>query len=170
MPIPKNHMKERLSEAYVRTIVARAGARFDPSEAPEYGIDGTVRRVRQLANGKYQETGWQFHVQIKATENIRLEDAFAFYKMDGAAYNKLVSWEGSAFCTLIVFRIPKQQNEWLAVNEEGLLLKNCCYWSILPTSPRIKPNSSKIIKIPRNQIFDPETVQALLQKVEDGRF
>lgn len=170
MPIPLSHMKERLSEAYVRTVVARAGAKFDPPEAPEYGVDGAIRKVRLLPNGKYKGTGWLFYIQIKATENIELRDGFVSYKMDGEAYNKLVTWEGSAFCILVVFRVPKEQKDWLNISEENLLLKNCCYWTILPAAPEINPNSSKTIRIPREQIFNPETVETLLQRVENGGF
>ncbi len=123
MPIPTNHMKERLSEAYIRLVATRAGAKFDPTEAPEYGVDGAIRKVRHLPNGKYKDTGWLFHIQIKATENVRLNDDFISYKMDGEAYNKLVSWKGSSPCILVVFRVPKDQNEWLNIDEDNLLLK-----------------------------------------------
>ena len=58
MPIPPEHMKERLSIAYVSAVAARAGVACRPTTAPEYGTDVHIVKVKKLDNGKYVDTGY----------------------------------------------------------------------------------------------------------------
>lgn len=169
MSIPQSHMQEHLSKAYVRAVVARAGAKLDISESPEYGSDGIIKEVRTLSDGKYQDTGWLFHFQIKSTTTSEIKGDFVSYAMEAKAYQKLVTWQGTTFCILILFRLPKSLEKWLRLDEEQLCLSHCCYWDIITTPPTVN-SSSKTIKIPRTQIFNPDAVKKLLIKVKEKRF
>lgn len=163
MPIPLNHIQERLSVAYVSAIVARAGANFMQLNGSEYGIDGTIQHVRKLPNGKFTNTGWHFDCQLKATIDwIERPDAIV-YDLDVDAYNKLVGWEGS-LCILVLFRMPKNEDEWLYVNEQSLLLRNCCYWKRLRGQTSTNSRSVRI-EIPRVNLFTPDTVNSLLTQL-----
>lgn len=168
MPIPPDHIKERLSNAYVSAVVARAGATFTPKH-PEYGTDAYIQSVTQLPSGKYAPTGHLFLCQLKATTTSELEDDYVVYDMEVQAYNKLANWEGTAPCILVLFRLPKNPEEWLTLDEEQLLLKRCCYWLHI-TGPPSTNESSQRIRIPRTQMFTPEAVTELLEKVKLGEF
>jgi hypothetical protein len=164
MPIPLSHMKERLSVAYVRTVVAKAGAQFIPEDGTEYGTDAIIRKVLLLANGKYASTGWALDCQIKATTNWIEEDDHLVYDMEVDAYNKLVTRQGSTSCILILFRLPINEADWLRLDEESLLLKNCCYWMCLE-GQRSSNKSTVRIRIPRKHLFTPDSVNNLLDRI-----
>jgi hypothetical protein len=167
MPMPDQHIQERLSAAYVTAVVARAGARFEESRPPEYGNDGYIQVVTQLANGKYMPTGYSFWVQIKATTTCQLENEHVVYDMEVDAYNKLAEWQGTSFCLLVLLRLPKDKDYWLALDEEQLLMQNCCYWAHID-GPRSHHARSQRIRIPRNQLFTPQAIHDMLEKVKLG--
>jgi hypothetical protein len=134
MTVPLNHMKERLSYAYASAIVARAGAALTPV-GPDYGTDGFIQAITELPNGKYTATGHILSCQLKATTTGVLDSGEMVYDMDVEAYNKLASWEGASPCILVVLRLPVQFEDCLALDEEQLLLKNCCYWTRVQGPP-----------------------------------
>lgn len=168
MPIPSSHMKERLSIAYVEAVTARSGARFVESNSTEYGVDGQVRQVRLLSNGNSSDTGWTFDCQVKSTVNLTEEPDSVVFDMKVEAYNKLVDWEGSSSCILILFRLPKDEEEWLNLDEESFVLKNCCYWDHLKGPPTSNVGSVRI-RIPRAQLFTPDSVSSLLSQITKNK-
>lgn len=163
MPIPITHLEERLSLVYVNAVVAKAGAQLLEPKGHEYGIDGHVQGIRKLPNGSYHPVGYMFMAQIKATINSIMRDDCIVYDMDVEAYNKLCDWEGSSECILVVCCLPKDETDWLSVDENQLVLKRCCYWSYRPTK-ETSNTSKKRITIPRSQVFDVAAVQKLLSE------
>ena len=166
MAITVNHIKEQLNYSYVTAIAARAGAIVSKSDL-DYGIDATVQLVKQLPNGKFQPTGFVFHCQFKATSTCSLEDDHVVYDMEAEAYNKLANWEGNSPCILVLMRLPQDECDWLLLDEEQLLLKNCCYWMHI-TDPPSTNSRKRRIRIPRRQVFTPEVVAELLRKVRNA--
>lgn len=163
MPIPLSHMKERLSVAYVKAVIAKAGAISMGPDGIEYGTDVVARKVKVLPNGKYSGTGWPLHCQLKATTTWIEKNQDIVYDLSVDAYNKLASWEGSP-CILVLFRLPKDSSEWLKLDENSLELRNCCYWTHLKGTPSTNRSSVRIT-IPRNQLFSPKAVSNLLDKI-----
>jgi hypothetical protein len=164
--MPLSHVKEHLSIAYVRAVTARAGAKLTLTGSPEYGTDVYIQKVAQLPNGKITETGHILPCQLKATTTCRVQDDYVIYDMEVDAYNKLAMWEGTA-CILVLLRLPKEFEDWLDLDEEHLLLKNCCYWMHITGPPSTNERSQRIC-IPRSQIFTPEAVLELLEKLKRG--
>jgi len=165
MPIPISHMKERLSVAYVRTVTAKAGATFLTTDGTEYGTDASIQRVNLLPNGRYTGTGWTLHCQLKSTTTWSVGDDKIIYDMEVDAYNKLVCWEGSP-CILVLFRLPKNEEEWVNLDELKLELRNCCYWTHLVGEPSTNLRTTRI-EIPRTQLFNPDAVNYLLNRLAD---
>ena len=166
MTIPLDHIKEELQCAYTTAVVARAGATFTPPKR-DYGTDGIIQEIQTLSDGKCIPTGRHIACQLKATTTSILEADCVVYDMDVAAYNKLAIWEGPTPCILILFRLPRDPTEWLALDEEQLLLKNCCYWTRIVDSPSGNVSSIRI-RIPRTQTFTPDTVANLFEKLRAG--
>ena len=86
--------------------------------------------------------------------------------MDAEDFNKLATWEGGS-CILILFCLPKTSEEWLFVNEEELILKRCCYWAKISDPPTTN-KSSRRVNISRAQLFTPDSVNYLLEKIRLG--
>ena len=166
MPIPPEHMKERLSVSYVSAVAAKAGVACRLTTQPEYGTDAHLVKVIKLPNGKYRDTGYIINCQIKATTTSEVRGDNIIYDMDVDDYNKLAEWEGG-LCILVLFCLPQDTEDWLSLNEHELVLKKCCYWKQIMDPPS-KNNSSQRVFIPRCQVFTPETITDLLEKVSRG--
>ena len=162
MSLPLNYKMEHLHFAYVRAVAAKAGANCTRPEN-DYGVDLRINKVRTKPDGGFADTGFLFHCQLKATTNLKVEDDYVVYDMEAGAYKNLVEWKGG-WIILIVFKLPKDEQEWLSVTEDVLCMKDCCYWIHLREESSTN-ESSKRIRIPRNQLFDPQAVTDLLERV-----
>ena len=165
--MPTSHIEEQLSVAYVRAVAARAGVKIKFTDSPEYGTDVYLQRITRLPTGEVTETGWMILCQLKASTGCEVRADYIVYDMKVDAYNKLAAWEGPTPCILILLRLPNDFDEWLSLDEERLLLKNCCYWTKI-TGPVSSNVSSKRIFIPRVQMFTPEAVRELFEMIERG--
>jgi hypothetical protein len=166
MAIPRSHVEEHLSRAYVMAVVARAGATFTPTSS-DYGIDGYIQGVTELSNGKCASTGHPIQCQLKATTTCGLTNDDVLYDMDVAAYNKLARCEDPSLCLLVLLRLPERYEEWLTLSEDELVLKNCCYWHHITGRPSANAASQRI-KVPRTQLFTPAAVVELLNHAGRG--
>jgi hypothetical protein len=166
MAIPKEHQMEQLHTAYITAVSALGGATYDPPRQ-DYGIDGRISEVRRFPNGKYRATNWLFNCQLKATTRFKVRDNLIVYEMDSEAYNRFVECDGDITRILIVFCLPKQWEDWLNISEDNLVLKNCCYWTVLSGEPSSN-DSSKTIYIPRKNLFNAEAVQYIFSIIKSG--
>ncbi len=167
MPIPDSHTKERISIVHAMAIAARAGVSFHPKGNPEYGTDAYFSHVNVLKDGSYQDTGYIINCQLKSTTDFRLTETEVVYDMEVEAYNKLVSWEGTTPIILVVLCLPKEIEQWMEIDESQLKLRKCCYWAII-SGERTDNDSTKRIKIPRNQCFTPEALVELFGMIKRG--
>lgn len=94
MLLPRSHIQERLSVAYVSAVVARAGLKIMGLYEREYGIDAYVQGFKQLRNGEITEDGPILECQIKSSTTSKNRNGLIIYDMEVSAYNKLVSSEG----------------------------------------------------------------------------
>jgi len=165
MPIPSEHMKERISIAYVSAVAAKAGVACRPTPAPEYGTDLHLVKINQI-NGKFVDTGWILNCQVKSTTTCEIQGNKIAYDMDADDYNKLARWEGGS-CILLVCWLSDIPDEWVCVTEDELVMKRCCYWTKI-SDPPTSNKSKKRVFIPRSQVFTAESIVALLEKVRLG--
>lgn len=163
MPIPPEHIQERLSVAYVSAVVARAGFSLWHGPSTEYGTDAMIQRIRKLTSGEYHGTGDGVMIQIKATITSQMKEEHIVYDMKIDAYNKLANWEGDMPCILVLLCLPRNTDEWLYLDENNLLLKRCCYWTQL-CDPPSENQSQQRIRIPRTQVFDATAVSYLFNE------
>lgn len=163
--IPDSHIKEYLHRAYVQAVAAQAGYGCE-FRGPDYGADAVISEVEHLPNGKRVATGYEFNLQMKASQVfIQREDA-TDYDLDAEAHNRLVRFVGNAI-VLIVFCISPDVQARLTVTEDYLQLQHCCYWYPRPTEETTNRRSTRIA-IPRNQLFTPEACTSLMEGVKKG--
>ena len=67
MLLPRSHIQERLSEAYVRAVVARSDFSLQWNKEREYGVDFKIQRIIMLPNGKLTESGRSLECQLKSS-------------------------------------------------------------------------------------------------------
>jgi hypothetical protein len=151
-----------MSEAHITAVAAMAGVNLAVSRR-DYGVDGHFREVQKLEDGSYSDAGISLDFQAKATVVFKIENEQVVYDLDAGAYNKMVS-RGHHRTTLILILLclPQSPSEWHLITPDGTLLKDRCYWHVLPPGP-LTPNKSSVrIRIPIHQRFTPEALEGLL--------
>lgn len=161
--LPTTQRMELLQRAYVHAVAANAGASVSRPD-PDNGTDLCISPVQLLPNGKYRSTGFQLYCQLKATTTCEFVGDEVVYDMDVDAYNKLIEWEGVSPCILVLYCMPRAEDDWLGLSSTELTLRHCCYWLHLKGSST--GNTSTIrIKIPQANVFNSDSVARLLDCV-----
>jgi len=167
-------IKEDLSLAYVRAVAGRVNVDI-ASFTRDMGIDGTFRRLKRLEGGKWCYDGCPIDFQPKGSVDWECGDEFVTYDLKVRNHNILAernrgyldSTTWSAPFILIVFCMPREQDRWLSLKEDELLLRRCCYWHFL-SGPNSQNDATERIRIPRTQLFTPQSLLELFQAVEEG--
>ena len=126
--LPTQTIEELISTSYVSAIIARSG--FSPnSVAKDYGVDLEVRRIGVHGN-KRIDLGVMLELQLKASINWDIDESYITFDLEADAYNRLVfrRENSSTPCALVVCCLPKDENSWLTVCEDQLVIKKCCYY------------------------------------------
>lgn len=167
MTYSRNSRMELLHLAYVSAVVAEAGHVCHPVPY-DRGIDCNVHDWRYNKQRGYYDAGAAFNCQLKSSyANCRRTENQVIYRMKRKPYNKLVDWDGHQFAILIVFYMPKAEEEWFLQNEDILSLKHCCYWTELTGGPIDK--SAKNVEIARRNMFTSQTVIDLIDRARRRR-
>ena len=165
---------EFLQVAYVNAVVANAGKSCDTPRR-DAGID--LRVVDWIPDpqnpNRYDDGGVVFNCQLKAStrSTFNRKDELVF-PMKVRDYNKLVSWPGAGIKILVAFNMPDDIENWYRQNHDILCLKHCCYWAELTgrePSPN-QPGSTYLLKIPRDSIFDSQTVLQLTARARQDQY
>ena len=168
--ITTQHIQEGLSRAYVQAVASYAGVNVGNSQL-DYGIDGTFRKIQKIG-GRYFDIGVALDFQLKASIQWQFDGDYVVYDLEAKTYNDLVNRgkkKRAVPLILIVLCLPKNQEEWIEINEEGLLLKKCCYWLIVK-GEKTENSSSKRVKIFREQMFTSAALTKLLGSIIKGDF
>ncbi len=169
--LTKQHVEEDLSRAYVQAVAARAGVILRLGDrSHDYTIDGTFSQISYI-HGRRHESGFHLDFQLKATKNLIIADGLVKHDLDVETYNYLVSrckTPGTTPLVLIVFSLPNDENAWLSLSEEELILRHCCYWISLDGTFSLNRYSRRI-EILQQNLLTPETVIDLLRKVAEGK-
>lgn len=165
--LPTQTIEELISTSYVSAIIARSG--FSPnSVAKDYGVDLEIRRIG-VHGTKRIDLGVMLELQLKASINWEIDESHVTFDLEADAYNRLVYRRDNASipCALIVCCLPKDENSWLTVCEDELIIKKCCYYYFIDGA-ETKNTSSKRIKIPRAQMLTPQAIHKLKDKLFEG--
>lgn len=162
------HKEEFLSLSYISAVIAMSGYPIDVT-SHDYGVDVSVRRVDTMDDGKLIDMGVIFDCQLKATINWRAEDDCIVYDLEADTYNKLIYRHNNKSypCFIMVLCLPKEEKDWLILNEDELNIRKCCYYFYVTGEPT-RNTSTVRIRIPRNHIFSPETILKLYEDVRSG--
>ena len=173
MSITDQHRQEYLSRAYIHAVAAKAGfscARPDP----DYGLDLSIRIVdeEEMSDDKtdFQDLGYVLDVSAKSTHNYRIIEDNIHYNLDVKAYNNLIKEKRGTPAILVLYCMPSEEADWLAVGEDRTVLKYCGYWRSLRSEPPTTSTSTQVVKIPKNQIFCESSLKVLMTKIRNGEY
>lgn len=161
MSLPQGNKKEEMQRAYFRAVVAKAGASF---YVPNYdcGADFILTSLHVNTRERIAPTSKLVFCQLKASDDCEMKGDEVIYELKAEAYNKLAELD-EVLSILLLLHLPENEEEWLAVDENAMCIRNCCYWFEVPN--KTTENTSTItVKIPKHQVFDPEAVYDLLER------
>jgi hypothetical protein len=64
--------------------------------------------------------------------------------------------------------VAARQNVAPSDTEQQLVLRHCCYWDYIKGEPTSNL-STKRIRVPRKQVFTPEVIDNLFERLRHGR-
>lgn len=171
MPLPPEHLLDRLATSYVSAIAATAVANLYKGDL-DYGVDGTVSRVvqatRLYAPGhKYVSDRIIVEYQLKATTRAVSREDHVAYDLDARAYDMIVTRRPNAvplYLFLVCFGV--EQADWMHIDPLQLTLRASGYWWRI-TAPATARKTRVRIQVPRDNALSGPTVAAMLQEAED---
>ena len=159
-PLTVPDQKEALSRAYVRAVAARAG--FATAD-PDFDRDGVDLRIQ--AGGAMRPA---LDLQLKATVNLGEPHGGNFrFPLNRRNY-ELLRIETQTPRLLVVFNMPRDQSEWMAITTTELVLRHCAYWLSLKGCEETDNRSSVTVRIPSNNLFDVNGLHALMKQSRKG--
>jgi Domain of unknown function (DUF4365) len=168
--LPQQTIEEQLSLTHVQAITGQAGVNIAYCQS-DYGVDGTFRPII-VRGSRYMTGAIALDFQLKASINCIVEQEYIAYDLEVKTYNDLINrrinqGDSTILCILLLKVLPSIQNNWIAVSEESLNLNGGCYWAYLDGDMSTNTKTVRI-RIPREQLFSPESLQWMLNKISIG--
>lgn len=170
MPTSQQDIEAQLSYAYLHAVASHAGflCRVATAAEDKEGIDAVV-----TAHGQFLGT-WRtqvtINVQLKATTKQPADDGthLSYFIQKIRRYDELRKDHREPVRILVVLFLPPQPADWLTCSEEQLVLKRCAYWASLRNAPASDNDSGKTVKLPKQQLLNPENLKALVARLALG--
>src|SRR5688572_20632745 len=155
-----NHIKEELSYAYVHAVAARAGFGCGRISQDIGSVDAILS-----ADGGFPDDAALQHVviqlQLKATCRRMSNEPQFLFPLRIKNYNELRA-HSLAPRLLVVLCMPENAAEWLTVDGDSLIARQCAYWCNLKGEPELKNQVGRRVTVRRKNIFSPEAVRELM--------
>lgn len=159
--------KQQYGRAFILALAAQSGMNHTIPEN-DFGVDGVFRSVSYDPKRKrYYDDGCTIDYQLKSTVDVQLVDGAIKYDLEAKNYQDLILNRMMPMI-LVLYIMPRKEEEWFSVNEEESILKRGAWWCSLRGEPE-KLNSSTVrISIPVNQLLTPDALTELMNKVRKG--
>lgn len=167
MSTTKQDIEARLSYAYLHAVASHAGYHCREATCGEdkEGIDAVI-----TAYGNFPGT-WRtqvtINVQLKATVKVPADSGthLSYFIKEVRRYDKLREDHREPVRVLVALFLPPSHGDWLSCTEDQLILKRCAYWVSLRNAPESDNGTGITVKIPKDQILNPENVKVLVERL-----
>lgn len=152
--------KERLSRVYAHAVAARAGYLTAVYDKDQDGID-----LRIQAGGEMRPA---IELQLKATVNLAAtDDGYFRFPLKRRNYD-LLRIETQTPRLLVVLDLPRDESRWMTITADELVLRRRAYWLNLKGMDKTTNRISVTVRIPEQNVFNPESLQALMVQSPEG--
>ena len=152
--------EEALSRVYARAVAAAAGYLTAELDFDRDGVD-----LRIHAGGAMRPA---LDFQLKATGNLRLPaDGDLRYPLPRRNYD-LLRLETQTPRLLVVLDLPSDPSQWVTITDDELVLRHRAYWLNLRGCGATENQSSITVRIPRQNLFNVESLRALMDQSRGG--
>jgi hypothetical protein len=166
MVLPTPQIQRKISEAYIRAIVAKAG--YDISIPGEFdsGEDFEIQPIEQGNRGKLGKRLKPLLIQLKSSFDYEMdiENKCIRYDLDVKNYSQLIESDRYIPFIFVLYCMPKMCDEWLSVSAEGTILKYCGFWTWLSGRPASNNSNTERIYIPLDRIFNEESLKEIIKR------
>ena len=153
--------EEAMSRAYAYAVASGAGYVTATYDMDRDGVD-----LRIQSGGAMRPA---LELQLKATINLGAADD-GFYHFPLAIRNyDLLRIETQTPRLLVVLDLPREQEQWMIVNAEELVLRRRAYWLNLRGGEKVANQMSVTVKIPASNVFNVENLRRLMEQSRAGR-
>lgn len=166
----KGHKKEKLGMSYLNAIAACAGMTMSVPDF-DYGIDGTFNDLKKCVRGektRYVESGFKIDFQLKSTVNIIPKQGIFKYDLEVKNYKDLIEEDVGTTRILILFVLPKDEEQWIKVSSKETIIKRAAWWCSLKGTEKTSNKNRVRIEIPDNQILTPVELKRIMKLVKGG--
>jgi hypothetical protein len=154
-----NDIEEALSLAYIHAVAAAAGYVISLKNFDRDGIDITVE-----AGGGFRP---KIDIQAKASINIAKSDGFWKFPLKRRNYDHLII-QTQTPRILVLLHLPDDQSDWINVDINALVMRNCAYWVCLTGGATTENSSAITVSIPQANTFDVPGLKSLLELSRTG--
>ena len=145
---------------YAHAVAARAGYATSEYDFDRDGVD-----LRIQAGGAMRPA---LEFQLKATVNLREpEDGHVRFHLNRRNYDLLIA-DVQTPRLLMVLDLPRDENDWMTITSEGLILRRRAYWLNLKGSAETTNLSSVTFSIPETNLFDVDNLHMLMEQSRTG--
>lgn len=157
--LSRTDRQEALSRAYVQAIAAGAGYSTSQLDFDRDSID-----IKISAGGAMRP---QLDLQLKATINLKSSSGSFSFPLLIKNYHDLRA-QTQTPRILVVLDMPKDEQDWMGVTVNELILRRAAYWVSLYGFPDSNNEKSVTIQIPATNIFDVDELKRLMEMSRQG--
>lgn len=157
--------QEALSLAYIKVVAAMCGMTHS-TRSKDYGLDLTLHEVSE-EGGRFAESGMAIDLQVKSSTSVVETKSEVGFDLPVRAYDALRA-ETDRVRLLVVFVLPNDESEWVRQTRAKLELRKAAYWVSLRGRPAVKNRSTVRIALPKRQLFTPNAVREIIERVRRG--
>ena len=153
--------EEALSRVYAHAVAARAGYTTATTDFDRDGVD-----LRIQAGGGMRPA---LEIQLKATTRLgQPRDGYMRFPLKRRNYDLLIE-QTQTPRLLVVLALPRDEQDWMTVTTESLVLRRCAYWVNLTGRPETDNATSITVNIPASNLFDVRGLRRLMEQSREGR-
>ncbi len=161
MPLTVQDAKEIMCLAHIYATAGKARVAFS-ADVHDYGVDGTFKVIRRRGTAQVP-SGIPLDYQAKATTVWKFDGTDVVYDLDARAYNNIVErTPDETTMILILLCLPPETEKWHEATPDATTLRHCCYWWV-ERGELTDKTAKQRIKIPRANLFTPDTLLELLE-------
>lgn len=158
--LPPSLVEEALSCVYARAVAARAGY-----DVATLGADLDSVDLKIQASGSMRPA---LDLQLKATVNLsEPRDGYVSFPLPLKNYNDL-RIDTQTPRLLVVLDLPKDDQRWMEITEEELVLRRRAYWRSLKGEEETSNTSTVSVRIPATNLFNVESLRSLMDQSRTG--
>jgi hypothetical protein len=160
--LDENDIKEELSYAYLHAVAANVGYSCDRPQKDRDSVDVQVK-ARFPPGGGIEFISPEISFQLKATTKVEATEEMFTFDLPIKNFRDLRI--NHPFPRLLmVLVLPKDRSEWIQVDKERLIAKNCSYWCNLKMLEDSDNKTKKSIHVSTKNLLTPQTLKKLMEK------